>query len=366
MAVNVSEISACSMATVGNDSAAAFYDAAQFITGLIIYPVLCFPGIIGNVLSLIVLFHKDMATSTNVYLAALAISDTIKLINDALYFMVILMKRTKADNADMIMNNMYPYAHYIFNLAVCVTAWLTVSIAVERYISVCHPTKAISICSIPRARNVSIVVFVVVIIITIPSALRYHAVHVTDTTLNTTCYLVRRTKLGLNKNFMVPYTWIQNLVRSILPLAVLIVLNARIINELKKERIKGKSLSGRNRITLIMIIIIIVFLVCITPDAVMSMFFGFGYIEEDPIVKGIREITDSLLAVNSAFNFVLYCTLSQQFRDTFCKIFEIKVADKRSRCRSERERLLAINGKVTTVNKNQQTETSMVFQETFV
>ena len=53
----------------------------------------------------------------------------------------------------------------------------------------------------------------------------------------------------------------------------------------------------------------------------MSTFFGKGYVEEVNMVKGVREITDSLLALNSAINFVLYCTLSLIFRNTFYKVF---------------------------------------------
>ena len=120
---------------------------------------------------------------------------------------------------------------------------------------------------------------------------------------------------------MVPYTWIQNFMRGIIPVFILIYLNARIINVLRKERVKGKKLSSRNRITLMLIAVIVVFIVCITPDAIMSTFFGKGYVEEDNMVRGVREITDSLLALNSAINFVLYCTLSLVFRTTFCKVF---------------------------------------------
>lgn len=120
---------------------------------------------------------------------------------------------------------------------------------------------------------------------------------------------------------MVPYTWIQNFLRGIIPVFVLIYLNMRIINVLYKERVKGKKFSSRNRITLMLIAVVVVFIVCITPDAIMSTFFGKGYVEEDNLVKGIREITDSLLAFNSAINFVLYCTLSVAFRNTFYKVF---------------------------------------------
>ena len=45
-----------------------FYETAQFVSGLIVYPLLCVVGITGNSLALVVLSHKDMATSTNVYL----------------------------------------------------------------------------------------------------------------------------------------------------------------------------------------------------------------------------------------------------------------------------------------------------------
>ena len=84
----------------------------------------------------------------------------------------------------------------------------------------------------------------------------------------------------------------------------------------------GKTAAARNRITTMLISVIFVFLICITPDAIMSMFFGFGYIEEaNLLVKGIREITDMLLAVNSATNFIVYCAFSKVFRDTFINIF---------------------------------------------
>jgi len=70
-----------------------------------------------------------------------------------------------------------------------------------------------------------------------------------------------------------------------------------------------------------LIIVIVVFLVCITPDAIMSTVFGFGYVEANNLVKGIRECTDTLLAANSAVNFIIYCLCSMNFRNTFYEIF---------------------------------------------
>jgi len=61
------------------------YTAARFITGLILYPIICLFGLTGNALIIVVLVHKVALSSTDVLLAALAISDTVKLINDLLY-----------------------------------------------------------------------------------------------------------------------------------------------------------------------------------------------------------------------------------------------------------------------------------------
>ncbi|ESP03002.1 hypothetical protein LOTGIDRAFT_110771 [Lottia gigantea] len=288
---------------------------------MIIYPILCIIGITGNTLALIVLSHRNMCTSTNVYLSALAVSDTIKLLNDLLYFIMLLISMGDVTAGTKMLVNVYPYAHYIFNMSVCITAWLTVSVAIERYISVCHPTQAKQLCTIPRARIICVLVFFFVITLTLPSAFIYRPLYIYDVEQNVSCHDIGLTELGSNNTFMVPYQWIQNSLRSIIPLIVLIFVNVRIINELRKERVKGKKLSSRNKITLMLTIIIVIFVVCITPDAIMSTFFGLGYYEETSLVKGIREITDSLLAFNSAINFLLYCLLNKMFRNTFLVVF---------------------------------------------
>ena len=300
-----------------------FYDNAQFMTGLICYPILCIIGLIGNGLALIVLSQRKMLTSTNVFLSALAVSDTIKLLNDLLYFLVLILGRIHPEAANNMMGYMYPVSHYIFNEAVCVTAWLTVSVAVERYIAVCHATRAKVICTVSRARFVSVIVFTSMSLLTVPSALRYTRVKVYDEQISKSIFTIELSNLGKNPRFMLPYMWIQNMLRAFVPLVTLFILNACIIHALRKQRaVKGKTASARNRITTMLISVILVFIICITPDAIMSMFFRSGYIEEkNLLVKGIREITDMLLAVNSATNFIVYCAFSKVFRHTFSSIF---------------------------------------------
>ena len=149
-----------------------FYETAQFITGLILYPCICVPGLMGNFLTLLVMSNRNMRTSTNAFLSALAVADSIKLINDLLYFCTILLLRTDDVVGNRAYGYLYPYAHFIFSMSVCVSSWLTVSVAVERYIMVCHPTRARDVCNRNRAVAVCAAVFLVMTTLALPSALR--------------------------------------------------------------------------------------------------------------------------------------------------------------------------------------------------
>ena len=317
-----------------------FYRNAQFVTGLILYPIICITGVLGSIFTLVVFNQKMLVTSTSVFLSALAVADLIRLLNDTLYFIVSVLMRTTPASGNRMMGYMYPFSHYILNQSVCVASWLHVCIGVERYIHVCKATKVKEWCSIRRARIVSAGVFVSMSLITIPSAMRYEGISVSSGESNRSVFAITLSELGQNECFMTIYIWTTNLLRSVLPLCLLIVLNSCIIHSLRKQNIRGK-ISGSNRITVMLVVVIVVFVVCITPDAIMSTAFGYGYIDTTCLVKGMRECTDTLLAVNSAVNFPIYCLCSHTFRRTyklvFCRqtsadfnVFELRKTSQRS------------------------------------
>jgi hypothetical protein len=150
------------------------------------------------------------------------------------------------------------------------------------------------------------------------------------------CRALQLTELWADKEFAKTYSWIQNILRSIVPLLIMSTLNCFIVDALRRsarhvsagvsstggyvhQRHVGRRVSPRNRrVTLMLVAVIIVFIVCVTPDAVMSTVFGFGYYDESSdLIRGIREITDFLLLVNSACNFLLYCAFNSVFRHRF-------------------------------------------------
>ena len=261
-----------------------------------------------------------MRSSTNTYLQTLAVSDCIKLLNDLAYFFTILFLNIYPEIGNKMFGYLYPYAHYFFNMSVCITAWITVSVAAERYILVCHAASAKQICNIHRARVISVFVFVSMTILTLPLAFRYRTITSNRTESNETYLDVEVTELWQNETFAHVYTWIQNLVRAAIPLLILCTLNAFIIAALRRTKAKRMS-SGRRRISMMLVAVIIVFLVCMTPDCVMSTILGYGYYEADYLVRAVREVTDLLLLINSALNFLLYCIFNSIFRKRFIHMF---------------------------------------------
>ena len=303
------------------DQYETFYLRARFVTGLVFYPIGCVFGMTGNVMSIIVMSQKQMRSSTNTYLFALAVSDLIKLICDFLYFMVILLFQVSPSTGNKAYGFLYPYAHYIFNASLCVSAWLVVSVAVERYVYICHPTKVRYYCNIYKARTISFSVFLIMSILAIPYAMRYKTVQVFNNATGAHEYDVQVSTLWENQLFTQIYTWFQNLMRSIIPLVILIILNTCILYGLRRCRLLRSKTPKKYRITTMLITVILVFLICITPDTIMSTFFGLGYSEENYLARGIREITDLLLLVNSAINFVIYCIFNTIFWCQFKRIF---------------------------------------------
>ncbi|XP_013388743.1 FMRFamide receptor-like [Lingula anatina] len=298
-----------------------FYFIARQITGLYVFPVLCTFGIIGSILTLVVLSQKPMRSSTNVYLSALAVSDMIKLINDFLYFMTVFLYVTSPATGQKMYAYLYPFSHFVFQMSVCVSSWLLVSVAVERYVLVCHAMWGKTMCTTQRATVVSVVIYLVMSGLAIPSALRYKTVKVYDNSTGMYHLDVDLTELWKNKEFVTAYTWIQNLLRSVIPLFILAIMNFQIIRAIRATR-ANKKRSQRHRITVMLLSVIVLFLMCVTPDAIMSTVFEIGYHEnENCLAKGIREITDTLLCVNAAVNIILYSAFNSKFRKCFCILF---------------------------------------------
>ena len=99
-------------------------------------------------------------------------------------------------------------------------------------------------------------------------------------------------------------------VRVIAPVLFLIMLSARILHRLKRTRIRN----GKRRATINIILGIVSFIVCVTPDMIVSTMSRVH--RTNYLVQGLSEFTRFLLLLNCSINAVIYCALNTQFMKT--------------------------------------------------
>lgn len=86
-----------------------------------------------------------------------------------------------------------------------------------------------------------------------------------------------------------------------------------------------QTLRQENRITIILISVVIVFLVCQLPTAFVLIYTSITLVDysssEGFIFLGLGNIFNLLVAINASINFLLYTALSDKYRKYFLAFF---------------------------------------------
>ncbi|GFR87222.1 FMRFamide receptor [Elysia marginata] len=279
-------------------------------------------GILGNAMAVVVLTRRTMRSSTNVFLTALAGWDTLVLL-------VVMLLICLIELSEPFRQHAFPYVvAYLYPLALAAqtaTIWLTVSFTVERYIAVCHPLKAASMCSIPRARLVVLSISVVAVLYNVPRWLEYSIVTYTDP-LNQTCISFGQTSLAKDSIYhKIYFGWLYFLIMCFIPLCSLTILNFFLIRAVRRSKLERKSMNVResreNNVTIMLVSVVIVFIICQVPALIYNMAYS---IDMPKVLTSNRwnvfsAFRNFLVTLNSAVNFILYCALGQKFRRTFVR-----------------------------------------------
>jgi len=88
-----------------------------------------------------------------------------------------------------------------------------------------------------------------------------------------------------------------------------------------------------NRTTRMLLVVVVLFLVTEFPQGVINLLSGIldDFVEE--VYMSLGDLLDILALINNGINFILYCTMSKQFRDTFVHCFRLEsLAAALSRC----------------------------------
>lgn len=302
----------------GYENYQQFYESLREITGLYLFPFISIFGTIGNIFVIIV-YAKSKIYSTSFFLIALSISDILKLLNDLVYFLVMFISKFDEVYGHYLYLLLYSYTHYIFVFTALNTSWLICTIAIDRYLTV---VKQFYINQTKVVLSI-LIIFIAAVLFAIPSPLFHKQKTTYNLITNTTSTDIVVSELGMSE-FKRYYQFINGMIKSVLPVFLLIYLNYRILRVVYKNRIKDKTrkkgAKSNSRITLMLVTIVVTFVICVLPDSIMSM-MQLGYANEGYFVRGLREITDLLMALNCTSTFPICLYFSMEFRTKFKELF---------------------------------------------
>ncbi|XP_022663222.1 FMRFamide receptor-like [Varroa jacobsoni] len=302
----------------------------RFVFQQLLVPIVALVGIMFNSLTMIIMTRRRMRSSTNNYLAALATADCLYLIC-TIYFSL----RHRFGETDPRYNfyrRMRPLMQLLVDTAQNTSVWLTVTFTIERYIAVCHPMRGKVLCTESRSRKVILAVLLYTIVLTLPTFFEFKIVEERDSR-NETIAQVIQSEMGANVLFTTVYYWLLVVMNTVVPLVILIVFNTFLVRSVHISRRQRSTMTLRqrpnsarepssqeNKITVMLIAVVILFLVCQMPSAALLIYTTFDDARTTFILV-LGNFFNFLVCVNASGNFVLYCLLSNKYRKTFINMF---------------------------------------------
>lgn len=301
--------------------------------------IVCIFGVLSNILNVIVLTRRHMITPTNCILTALAVADFLTMLTYlvyATYFYIATEPKWEANHSQGWMYFILVHNCFIItchNMAM----WFTVSLAVFRYIFVCHHVIGNRLCSLNRAILTITIIVIATIIVCIPYYFLYKVVHLSELVPdNVTGYWIVDSDFVKKHDFYkVLIFWFFGVIMKVAPCILLTLLSTMIIltmHQASKRRVRllQQTRSSdhdvnheHNRTTWMLVSVVLFFVITEMPQGILAMISGLNEKFFSEIYSNLGDVLDLLVLLNSAVNFILYCIMSQQFRDTFKNLFVV-------------------------------------------
>ena len=301
--------------------------------------------LIANSLVIIVLSQRHMRTPTNIVLLAMTISDLSTLLFPApwYFYMYTLGNHVKVLHPIGACYAFYCMLEMIPNVFHTSSIWLTLLLAGQRYIYVCHLTVARDWCTVPRVKRAIFYIYFACILTQFSRFLDrdFKSINVEKNTTVQGCGMATASWIASTITedvYFVIYYSFRLIFVHIGPCTALVVLNILLFKALKKAQIKRDKLFQENRkneckklrdsncTTLMLIVVVGVFLATEIPLAITTAlhiiqnYFSVTIADYETL-NLIILITNFFIMSSCPINFAIYCGMSRQFRETFKDLF---------------------------------------------
>lgn len=215
-----------------------------------------------------------------------------------------------------------------------ISIWMCVLLAVVRYLHIRKPTKA-TLFRKRRIYQTKVIILFVYISSTVILIPNYMSNELREMTINNeTAYVLKDLKLGGNgtETMVLVNVWMYAVSAKLVPCVLMCIFGTLLIYNIHvkiRQRRKVLQISGNNclrltehsRTTKMLLAVIVLFLVTEFPQGILIVCSACvkGFFEKVYIPLG--DVMDIVALVNNAVNFILYCSMSIKFRQTFASIF---------------------------------------------
>ncbi|CAH1139643.1 unnamed protein product [Phyllotreta striolata] len=353
----------------------------------------CVLGSVANVLNICVLTRKEMTSPTNLILTGLALADLLVMVE---YIPFSYYNYLNIEKRKYISHFSYSWAvfmifHALFSqLFHFISCCLTVILALWRLLTIKNPPYTKFWCNLRTTLIVIISTYLLCPLICFPLYKTY-TIQDFNQTIDANDKIIKlteskNTEIFYGKIYVIQYVnhfysqlsfWLYTVVIKLVPCILLTFLSTKLIMVLVETKNRKNRLLGRNiqmtnlnkdsnaiivqktkdkqadRTSVMLVAVLLLFLITEFPQAILGLLSAtMGETFYNECYMPLGDVMDIFALTNSGINFILYCTMSRQFRSTFGEFFKLKRIRKfNSLIKSNaREKIIEKDTQLTAVN----------------
>lgn len=306
-----------------------------------------------NTVVLTILVKPNMRNSVNMILSGLAMTDTFTGLSALPYYVYFYT----ISHDKMYLPHVWCYvqkycAGVIPTIFHTISVWLTLSLAIQRYIYVCHSLHAKTLCTVRRMIRVTATLVILSFLLHAPRLFDSSFVKVVlyadneDGNIETCIEVLKSWADDYQSMYYPIYYWIRLITIHFIPAVGLTILNLILIAVIRSSSARRRHLILQNRTrewrkiretnitTLLLVVVITVFIAVEVPMGVLMLLtilrnqyaFDIGYLDEKS--EEILSVTfNCVILLSYPTNFFIYVSMSKQFRS---QLFQTTSFRKRS------------------------------------
>ena len=295
--------------------------------------IICTFGISTNLVNIVILTRKKMLNSINCVLTGIAISDIITMVD---YIPYVIHFYLMTDIGDTPRRYTYTWSLYmavhscLSVVTHTISIWLAVCMSAMRYVFIRSRGNSKWNLDIGKTCLLVISVYCLSVLIFIPNYIVTEMKPVFLPKFNATIYKIKNLEIYLENTSTVNAinVWTFIVIGKLVPCCFISLFGGlllRTLRESKKlsESLKQTSCSQRmkahKRTTLMLLTIVLMFLIAELPSAILVFVCVFvkGFFMDYYLL--FADTLDILSLTNNAVNFIMYCSMSRQFRECLCE-----------------------------------------------